>query len=274
MIHGEFETTAPAGHLSGRPSSTAFEDAGHRGRERPAARSTLVIPLTVAFGNPDLLDAASASAPVLQSLGAEREYKNDEQIDNSLRSVLFQVPQAGHRRTRTVCGAPGRRPGLLLGRPGPRRDRRRARPRPRHADLQRPARARTGCAASTRSRRSPASAPIASRATLQSTGRPDRRSEHPRLRRAARQERAHDRAGEPGSGGRRRHRRPPDDARGATEGDLRQRRQGRRVRRHGLRAPRLRHRSSASCSSRSGGGSSRRCATATASSTSTTPRCC
>ena len=53
---------------------------------------TLVVPLSVAFGNPDLLEQ-SVSGPVLAGLGGERQYKNDEQIDDSLRSVLFQVPK-------------------------------------------------------------------------------------------------------------------------------------------------------------------------------------
>jgi peroxidase len=48
----------------------------------------------VAFGNPDLLPQVGLGA-VLQSLSAEREYRNDEQIDNTLRSVLFEVPRPG-----------------------------------------------------------------------------------------------------------------------------------------------------------------------------------
>ena len=43
---------------------------------------------------------------------AELEYKNDEQIDNSLRSVLFQVPKPGIPDP-GVCGEPRRQPGLL-----------------------------------------------------------------------------------------------------------------------------------------------------------------
>jgi hypothetical protein len=35
-------------------------------------------------------------APVLTGIGGEPEYKNDEQIDNQLRSVLFQVPVSGN----------------------------------------------------------------------------------------------------------------------------------------------------------------------------------
>ena len=33
---------------------------------------------------------------MLQGIGLEAEYRNDEQIDNQLRSVLFQIPVAGN----------------------------------------------------------------------------------------------------------------------------------------------------------------------------------
>ena len=54
-----------------------------------------VIPLNLAFGNPDLLKLIHLDA-VLHGLGGEPQYKNDEQIDNQLRSVLFQVPVTGN----------------------------------------------------------------------------------------------------------------------------------------------------------------------------------
>ena len=71
-----------------------------------------MIPLVVAFGNPDLLEQVG-EGPILESLG-EREYKNDEQIDNSLRSVLFQVPKPGTAHP-TVCGAPVISPDCFAG---------------------------------------------------------------------------------------------------------------------------------------------------------------
>jgi len=49
------------------------------------------ISLNEAFFNPDLVPDVGLG-PVLAGLGAEPQYKNDEQIDNSLRSVLFQLP--------------------------------------------------------------------------------------------------------------------------------------------------------------------------------------
>jgi hypothetical protein len=53
-----------------------------------------VIPLSLAFGNPDLLEPVGVG-PLLRGLAAESQYRNDEQIDNSLRSVLFEVPKPG-----------------------------------------------------------------------------------------------------------------------------------------------------------------------------------
>jgi hypothetical protein len=47
-----------------------------------------------AFFNPDLVSLIGLG-PILEALGKEPGYKNDEQIDDSLRSVLFQVPPAG-----------------------------------------------------------------------------------------------------------------------------------------------------------------------------------
>jgi len=47
-----------------------------------------------AFFNPDLVPEIGLG-PILQALGQEPGYKNDEQIDDSLRSVLFEVPRAG-----------------------------------------------------------------------------------------------------------------------------------------------------------------------------------
>jgi hypothetical protein len=54
----------------------------------------LTVPLSVAFGNPDLLPAVGLGG-VLDGLGAEHEYNNDEQIDNTMRSILFEIPKPG-----------------------------------------------------------------------------------------------------------------------------------------------------------------------------------
>jgi hypothetical protein len=111
MIHGTFEPTVPVGTYSDAQLA-AFEAQGIEVDEE-GGQITLQVPLTVAFGNPDLLRAIG-EGPVLQSLSAEREYRNDEQIDNSLRSVLFQVPRPGVPDP-TVCGQPVINPDCFVG---------------------------------------------------------------------------------------------------------------------------------------------------------------
>jgi hypothetical protein len=111
MIHGEFEPTVPAG------TYTAAQLDSFRARgitvEEADGQVTLVIPLTVAFGNPQLLKDVGLG-PLLQGLGNERQYKNDEQIDNALRSVLFQVPKPGIPDP-SVCGSPVINPDCFSG---------------------------------------------------------------------------------------------------------------------------------------------------------------
>jgi hypothetical protein len=58
------------------------------------AEVSLAVMLNVAFFNPQLVPALQLG-PLLQGIGAERQYRNDEQFANALRSVLFQVPRPG-----------------------------------------------------------------------------------------------------------------------------------------------------------------------------------
>jgi hypothetical protein len=102
MVHGEFEPNVPAGTYSDALLGQ-FKKEGITVENEPDGTITLVIPLAVAFGNPDLLQQVGLG-PALQSL-SERQYKNDEQIDNAMRSVLFQVPKPGIPDPR-VCGEP------------------------------------------------------------------------------------------------------------------------------------------------------------------------
>ena len=92
MVHGEIEPNAPLADYS-QAQLDAFEDQGIE-VEIEGNRVVLVVPLNLSFGNPDLLQAIGLG-PVLAGIGGEPEYKNDEQIDNQLRSVLFQVPKPG-----------------------------------------------------------------------------------------------------------------------------------------------------------------------------------
>jgi hypothetical protein len=93
QIHGEFEVEAAASRY------TAAQLASMEARGVEVAVDgddvELAIPLNVAFFDPDLLPEVQLG-PMLRGIGLESEYRNDEQIDNQLRSVLFQVPVAGN----------------------------------------------------------------------------------------------------------------------------------------------------------------------------------
>jgi hypothetical protein len=106
QVHGEFEPTVPAGTYSDSQLE-AFRKIGIGIENNADGTVTLVIPLGVTFGNPDLVGQVGLG-PALQSLG-EREYRNDEMIDDSLRSVLFQVPKPNITDP-SVCGEPAPNP--------------------------------------------------------------------------------------------------------------------------------------------------------------------
>jgi len=150
MVHGEFEPTLAAGTFS--QADLAFYTQNGITIETNSDKSvTLVIPLAVAFGFPALLKRVG-EGPVLGSL-SEREYNNDEQIDNSLRSVLFQVPKPGTPDP-AVCGEPQVNPNCFADGP--------ARGADVHGHHRRGER------------------PLSQRSADQ-PARPDRRPEHPRL---------------------------------------------------------------------------------------------
>ncbi len=92
MVHGEFDVTFTAGTYSTAQLATFAAE----GIEvtNTSAKHLLTIPLSAAFGNPNLVQQVGLGA-VLAALGTEPEYKNDEQIDNTMRSILFQVPKPG-----------------------------------------------------------------------------------------------------------------------------------------------------------------------------------
>jgi Animal haem peroxidase len=112
MIHGEFEPTLPAGTFTANQLDNVFPAQGIAVERNADGTVTLVIPLVIAFGNPDLLEQIG-EGPILESLG-ERQYKNDEQIDNALRSVLFQVPKP-NAQDPASCGAPVVKPSCFAG---------------------------------------------------------------------------------------------------------------------------------------------------------------
>ncbi|MFS8100701.1 hypothetical protein LFM09_26580 [Lentzea alba] len=93
FIHGELEPIAPEGTYT-EEQLEAFEAQGIE-VEHEDGQVVLVVPLNTAFFNPDLVGAIGLG-PVLKGIGAEPEYRNDAQIDNQLRSVLFQIPVPGN----------------------------------------------------------------------------------------------------------------------------------------------------------------------------------
>ncbi len=102
MVHGEFDVDFDNGEYT--PAQLAsFAAAGIKVTNGPDDHA-LLVPLTVAFGNPDLLPSVGLGS-TLVALGAEREYKNDEQIDNTMRSVLFEIPKPGSTDP-TACQTP------------------------------------------------------------------------------------------------------------------------------------------------------------------------
>jgi hypothetical protein len=102
MIHGQFDVAFDAGQYTAS-KLRAFRAGGISVALEDGARS-LQIPLTVAFGDPALVPQVGLG-PLLKSLGAERQYRNDEQIDNTLRSVLFEIPKPGTTDP-SACQAP------------------------------------------------------------------------------------------------------------------------------------------------------------------------
>jgi Animal haem peroxidase len=92
MIHGEFEIETEASRYTPEVLS-ALEQNGVE-VERLGDEIGLAVPLNIAFANPELVPQLGLG-PLLVGLASEAQYNNDEQIDNQLRSVLFQIPKPG-----------------------------------------------------------------------------------------------------------------------------------------------------------------------------------
>ena len=89
MIHGEIEMEVAPGRYSAAQLA-AFEAQGIEVAVEADAVE-LAVPLNLAFGSPQLVPALGLG-PLLAGLAGEAQYKNDEQFDNQLRSVLFMEP--------------------------------------------------------------------------------------------------------------------------------------------------------------------------------------
>ena len=89
MIHGEIEFETEADRFS----STELESFESQGIEveKNGDEVAIAIPLNLAFGNPSLVKDVGPDL-IFSALAGEAQYNNDEQIDNQLRSILFQLP--------------------------------------------------------------------------------------------------------------------------------------------------------------------------------------
>jgi hypothetical protein len=106
MIHGEIEVETDADRYTDAQLK-ALTDGDIE--VTPSADGTEVaigIPLNVAFFNPDVVGQVQLG-PLLTAFGSESEYNNDEQIDNQLRSVLFEVAAAGDAACKDNLDGPG-----------------------------------------------------------------------------------------------------------------------------------------------------------------------
>jgi hypothetical protein len=92
QIHGEFSLTTEASRYT--PAQLA--NLTSQGVEVTPSGSNvdITVPTAVGFFNPDLVSTIGLG-PLLTSL-EESQYKNDEMIDDQLRSILFQVPVSGN----------------------------------------------------------------------------------------------------------------------------------------------------------------------------------
>jgi hypothetical protein len=93
QIHGEMEVEADADRFT-QAQLDAFEAQGIE-VAADGDEIALVIPLNRGFFNPELVRSIGLG-PLLESIGGEAQYRNEEMIDNQLRSVLFQVPVSGN----------------------------------------------------------------------------------------------------------------------------------------------------------------------------------
>jgi len=95
MIHGEIEVEGDAAEYSPEQREQLEAMGVEVTPSEDGEDLEFVIPLNVAFFNPDLVGMLGMG-PLLKGIGSESEYRNDEMIDNQLRSVLFQVPAPGN----------------------------------------------------------------------------------------------------------------------------------------------------------------------------------
>jgi len=89
IIHGEFEMAGKAANYT--EAQLAALEAQSIEIAIEGDEIEFAIPLNIAFGQPHLLNEIGLD-PLLLGLSSEAQYANDAQIDNQLRSIMFQIP--------------------------------------------------------------------------------------------------------------------------------------------------------------------------------------
>ncbi len=94
MVNGEEHIEAPAAKYNAK--IPALREMGVEVRPSTVHGSNVIISISqaAAFFNPGVVPEVGLG-PILEGLADEPGYKNDEQIDDSLRSVLFGIPKPG-----------------------------------------------------------------------------------------------------------------------------------------------------------------------------------
>jgi hypothetical protein len=103
MVHGEFNPVFATGDYSAGQLGS-FRDLGIGFTLGATGENFLEIPLSATFGNPDLLGQVGIGR-LATEFGVGHQYRNDEQIDDAMRSVLFQIPKPGALDPKQ-CGKP------------------------------------------------------------------------------------------------------------------------------------------------------------------------
>ncbi len=93
MVDGEEQVEVKASKFDSSKLA-ALEAQGISSAPGPKKTLTLTIPQAAGFYNPGLIQSIGL-APILKGLTDSPGYANDEQIDDALRSILFEMPGAG-----------------------------------------------------------------------------------------------------------------------------------------------------------------------------------
>lgn len=104
MVHGELDPQFNPGDY---PQDTLDLFRGHGIDIQPAAngQGTLAIPLNACFGNPDLLGQVGIGR-LAKEFAEGKQYRNNEQMSDTMRAVLFQKAEPGERQP-SVCAKLG-----------------------------------------------------------------------------------------------------------------------------------------------------------------------